>query len=492
MSNVLPIVIIVFVALFTAAQLRFALLLVIRPFLRPSAHAPVRSEKPMVAIQVATYREAPILSQLLDAIAKLEWPRERLQVQILDDSSGLDADKTKDIVDTFSKCGLRIDYLNRNTRAGFKAGALNYGLAAARDVALIAYFDADCRPRPNFLDELVPRLADPAAAAVQCRWEYPNALSSPLTALQAAAFEYLFHYEFEIRSRLDLPIYYLGSAAIWKREVLEKLGGWRETPFTAEDVDAGCRAAAHGWKVRYEPKVLADDDALEDPLVFRAQQRRWTKAVGQAGFDAIPSVVTAKSDVLAWAMDVTALLPHATIPITVITTILIALNVLTGTLASGCLLAALWIFLVLIIAPPAVLALNLAVRAFHPSDWLKRVGLMLLAGPAGTATMTSFLFGLADLFTRGQREFVATAKAGQTAMLRGDPRRWLFAFIGPIMFDVAVSTLFTASAAVAWHRSDMAPALATGFLGAVYSVSVVQSGLAFAAHWNRLKAQRSA
>ena len=190
-------------------------------------------------------------------------------MQVIDDSAGEDAAAAHDVVSQFSGRGVRIDYLNRGNRTGFKAGALNHGLTGARDAEFIAYFDADCRPRREFLSTLLPRFSDDSVAAVQARWEYPNAELTPLTMAQQAAFEYLFRYDYGLRAMLGTPVYYLGSAAVWRRKALEELGVWRTEPLTAEDVDMGYRARAAGWKVLYEPEALADNDAVEEMLAFR-------------------------------------------------------------------------------------------------------------------------------------------------------------------------------------------------------------------------------
>lgn len=448
------------IGLFVLTQFRFGVLgLTIRRVAKAAAPAP--ADLPMVAIQVATYREARVLPSLLRSIHALDWPMERLLVQILDDSAGPDAEATQVAIAENSKPGLKVDYLNRGGRAGYKAGALNFGIAAAREADVIAYFDADCRPRPLFLRRTIGALAQPDVAAVQARWEFPNALASPLTALQAAAFEYMFRYEYEARSRLGLPAYYLGSAAVWKRQVIESLGGWREQPLTAEDVDMGYRASAAGWRIVWEAEALADDDALEDLLAFRAQQRRWTRAVLQASFDAIPEVSRRNRTFLASVMEWSTIVPHATILLTLVLGILMSIN---AVFAHGDLveMPVRWLLTGLFFAPPAVVTLVLAMRSFHPEDWGDRTRLLLLAGPFAAATMTSFLFGVWDFLSRRKVEFVATPKAGQVAVLKGNPKLWLQAQLPPLVFDWLASIVFIAGtlcACLSRNWSEIAPIL---------------------------------
>jgi cellulose synthase/poly-beta-1,6-N-acetylglucosamine synthase-like glycosyltransferase len=485
---VLSAVIVVLVALYALAQLRFVIVCSLARFAQPSMPPSVDPllDFPTVAVQVAAYREAPALPGLLEAILQLDWPRDRYFVQIIDDSVGADARASREVVEQLSCHGVRIDYLNRGSRAGYKAGALNHGIAAARDVDLIAYFDADCRPRREFLTRLVPQFSDDRVAAVQARWEYPNGGVSPLTMVQQAAFEYLFRYEYGLRAWLESPVYYLGSAAIWRREAIEALGGWRTHPFTAEDVDMGCRARAAGWTVLYDPTALADDDAVEDILAFRAQQRRWAHAVSRAALDASRGFLHANWSWPAFLIDLTGLVPHATIVLTLVTTLLIALHVMLGGERTVVLNRAEWLFAALVAASPAVVALVLATRHYHPDRWLSRTALLMRAGFAGAATMTSFVFGLADLARQRRMEFVTTPKDGQVGVIADSRRRWVGMLYGPIAFDAAVAVFLVTATAIAVRRDAVNAAVPAILLGAAFAVSFVYSLVAVSRHRSRL------
>jgi cellulose synthase/poly-beta-1,6-N-acetylglucosamine synthase-like glycosyltransferase len=480
--------IIALVVVYVLALLRFVVVCVAAARLpEPARHRqPLPSPLPLVALQIATYREAPALPGLLEAILRLDWPRDRLIVQIVDDSSGEDAAASRAVAARFSASGVRVDYLNRGSRAGFKAGALNYALAAARDADLIAYFDADCRPRPAFLSCLVPRFGDDRVAAVQARWEYPNAELTPLTMIQQAAFEYLFRYEYGLRAALGSPVYYLGSAAVWRRQALEDLGGWRTHPFTAEDVDMGCRARAAGWQVLYEPAALADDDAVEEMLAFRAQQRRWAHAVTRAGLDARSGLLRAPWGWRALLLDVTAFLPHATIVLTLIVTLVLVAHLLVGAERSAAVNAAEWTFAAAVGASPAVLALVLAMRHFHAGRWRRQAALFLQGGFAAAATMTSFLFGLSDLGREGRLEFVATPKSGQVAVLGESRDRWLRRLYAPVAFDAAVTAFLSIGLVVAVARQAVNVAVPALLIGAAYGASCARSVAAIRRHRARL------
>ncbi len=432
--------------LFALCQLRFVVLMIASR--RPPPGPTGQIDPPLVAVQIATYREAATIPSLLEAIARLDWPRDRLMVQVLDDSPPDDAARIDAVVAEHAGRNLPVSCHRRGTREGFKAGALNYGLDIAAPADYIAYFDADCRPDPRFLRNVMPRFADPRVAAVQARWRYPNARASALTAIQAAAFEYLFAYDYPVRANLGLPAYYLGSAAVWRRSIPITLGGWRFKPFTAEDVDMGLRTGIAGWKIAYEPEALADDDAVEDILAFRAQQRRWAQAVLQAGLASVRSLPRSLRRPWSTLMDLTSLAPHALILLTPLLATCLAFWVLLKAPPAPALF---WAFSAMMAVSPATLALALAQRTLHPHDWLARVGLLLRAGPYAAATMSSFLFGFGDFLRPDRLEFVATPKAGRTGVIGGLRKTWLLAHIGPIFLDTGFALLFGAAAAAAFR-----------------------------------------
>ncbi|MER8766881.1 MULTISPECIES: glycosyltransferase family 2 protein [unclassified Mesorhizobium] len=455
-------------ALFVLAQLRF-LILMLLPRYNPELPPPLPTA-PLVAIQIATYRESAALPLVLKAISELDWPRQSMLVQILDDSPAIEAALTKAVVAQYANEGLPVSYHNRDSRLGFKAGALNLGLAIAAPAEFIAYFDADCRPTREFLRCATAMLSKSDVAAVQARWRYPNADASPLTALQAAAFEYLFRYEYEARGIAGLPVYYLGSSALWRREALVALGGWRFQPFTAEDVDMSNRAAAAGWQVLYHPQVLGEDDALEDVLAFRAQQRRWAQSVLRAGVDAAPGLARLRRGPLTRLLEWSSLAPHATIIVVLLLTVCLSGWTLAGYPPKPVLF---WTFSVLMIVSPATLALAAAQAAYHGSGAARRVALLLLAGPFAAATMTSFVFGVSDFLIKNRLEFVATPKAGQVGVIGGRHSAWLHAQIAPLALDVCLAGLFTTSFFVAvfsqiwsaiWPLALMAGAFASSGL----------------------------
>lgn len=458
-------------ALFLLCQIRFVILMGVSR--RTPEPPPPNSESPLVAVQIASYRESAVLSSLLEAVAKLDWPRDRLMVQVLDDSPADDATRINEIVAAHAARGLPVSCHRRGTREGFKAGALNHGLEIAGEAEFIAYFDADCRPDAQFLRRVMRHLADRNVAAVQARWRFPNALASPLTALQAAAFEYLFAYDYPVRAQLGLPAYYLGSAAVWRRAVPLSLGGWHFKPFTAEDVDMGLRAANAGWKIAYEAQVLAEDDAVEDVLAFRAQQRRWAQAVLRAGLTAVSSLPRSRQRPWSTLMDWTSFAPHALIPLTPLLTVCLASWVLWGIPAAS---GPFWGFTALMVISPATLALVLSQKTLHPQDWRQRVRRILAAGPFAAATMSSFLCGFRDFLRPEKLEFVATPKAKQTGVIGGQKKPWLRSHIGPMLLDGGFALYFGAAAAVAVHDGVISAILPLILMSVIFLSSAFLTG----------------
>jgi cellulose synthase/poly-beta-1,6-N-acetylglucosamine synthase-like glycosyltransferase len=456
----------VFGALYVLIQLRFLALLCL-PMSRPAPKPDAITNHPRVAIQIATFRENLALPSLLKAIAQLDWPKEALSVHILDDSPQPEAAETRATVAAFAAVGLPAHYHHRDNRDGFKAGALNLGLTIGTPAEFIAYFDADCRPDPDFLTKTMPHLDEQRVAAVQSMWRYPNATQSPLTMIQAAAFEYLFAYDFPVRARLGLPAYYLGSAAVWRRAVLQDLGGWRHVPFTAEDVDMGLRASNAGWHIAYEPRPLAEDDAVEGLLAFRAQQRRWAQAVLQAGLSAAPDMPRRFGrKTLVRLMDWTSFFPHALIPLTVILVVVLAIWVLLAPPAPGLF----WTFSALVLISPATVAIARAQARLHPQTWVRRARLLLFAGPYVAASMTSFLFGFKDLLNAHSLEFVATPKAGQTGVLGGRRQTWLKAHQAPVLLDTAFAVFFLGAGLYALGSGIFSALWPLGLMGANFAI----------------------
>jgi len=243
------------------------------------------AELPSVTVQLPIYNEMYVVERLLRAVTQLNYPRDRLEIQVLDDSTDETSEICRRLVEHYRAEGHNIVYLRRGERTGFKAGALAYGLRFARG-EFIAIFDADFIPRPDCLRAMIHYFTDPQVGMVQMRWSYINADYNLLTRLQQIMLDGHFVVEQTARSRSGSFFNFNGTAGMWRRAAIEWSGGWQHDTL-AEDTDLSYRAQLFGWKFVY---LLDEDVPSELPVdmnSFKVQQRRWAKGVLQVGFKLI-------------------------------------------------------------------------------------------------------------------------------------------------------------------------------------------------------------
>ncbi len=231
---------------------------------------------PTVLVQLPVYNERAVILRLIDAVAALDYPRERLRIQVLDDST----DDTSDLIAARVKLhagdGLNIAHVRRDQRIGYKAGALSYGLEQD-DADLVAIFDADFVPPPDFLRSVIPHFhADPRLGMVQTRWGHLNASENLLTRAQALSLDGHFIVEQTARSRGGLLLNFSGSAGVWRTACIRDAGGWSAETL-AEDLDLSYRAQLRGWRFLYLPEVEVRAEIPPQFAAYRQQQARWAK-----------------------------------------------------------------------------------------------------------------------------------------------------------------------------------------------------------------------
>lgn len=261
----------------TFAFTQLALTLRRRRVLRAPREAPTPLDDaalPFVTVQLPIYNELHVAPRLLECIAALDYPRERLEIHVLDDST----DETRALIDAcvarLRAEGTPIEVLRRAERSGFKAGALRDAMARARG-EFIAIFDADFLPRTDFLRVLLPYFAA-GVAVVQARWGYLDERASLLTRIQAFFLDVHFTAEQTARTATGCFANFNGTAGIWRRRAIDDAGGWRADTLT-EDVDLSYRAQLRGWTIRYLEQYLAPSELPVDASGFRSQQFRWMK-----------------------------------------------------------------------------------------------------------------------------------------------------------------------------------------------------------------------
>ncbi|PPK97070.1 cellulose synthase/poly-beta-1,6-N-acetylglucosamine synthase-like glycosyltransferase [Nonlabens xylanidelens] len=232
-------------------------------------------EVPYVTIQLPVFNEAYVMDRLLDNIALIEYPREKLEIQVLDDSTDETVETTAAHVNRLAATGLDIVHITRTDRSGFKAGALKEGLAIAKG-DLIAIFDADFLPDADWLYKTIPYFKDPEIGVVQTRWAHLNRNYSILTQIQAFALDAHFTLEQVGRNSKGHFINFNGTAGVWRKETIYDAGNWEGDTLT-EDLDLSYRAQLKNWKFKYLEHVTTP---AELPIVIsaaRSQQFRWNK-----------------------------------------------------------------------------------------------------------------------------------------------------------------------------------------------------------------------
>jgi len=248
------------------------------------------AELPAVTVQLPLYNEMYVVERLLDAVASIRYPRDRFQIQVLDDST----DETRDICQrkiaelAARNPDLDIEYVHRRDRTGFKAGALENGLGTAKG-ELVLIFDADFVPNPDILERTVHHFLDPKVAVVQCRWEHINRDFSALTEAQALMLNGHFVMEHAGRNRSGRFFNFNGTAGLWRRAAIVDAGGWHHDTLT-EDMDLSYRAQLRGWRFVYLPEIAAPAELPVEMSAFKAQQFRWAKGSIQVARKMLPHI----------------------------------------------------------------------------------------------------------------------------------------------------------------------------------------------------------
>jgi cellulose synthase/poly-beta-1,6-N-acetylglucosamine synthase-like glycosyltransferase len=269
----------VLVALYGANALLLAALY-LRRRRQPASPALDPETWPMVTVQLPIYNELYVVERLIDAVARLDYPRDRLQVQVLDDSTDETTRLAEACVARHRARGLKIELVHRQNRSGFKAGALANGLQTAQG-ELIAVFDADFVPPSDFMKQTVPHLAaSPRLGFVQTRWGYLNAGYSAMTRAQTLALDGHFVVEHMGRNRNGLLVNFNGTAGVWRRAAIVDAGGWQSDTLT-EDVDLSFRAQLAGWQALYLPEVETPAELPPQMAAFKRQQARWATGAAQ-------------------------------------------------------------------------------------------------------------------------------------------------------------------------------------------------------------------
>ena len=257
---------------------------------RPMAPLPALDPDalPRVTVQLPVYNEPQVVERLIDAAAALEYPSDRLEIQLLDDSADGTTDLAAAAVTRHRARGIDVVHVRRAERIGYKAGALAHGLGLARG-EFVAVFDADFVPAPDFLLRMLPHFADPGVGMVQARWGHLNRGRSLLTAAQAVMLDAHFLLEHAVRMSRGLFFNFNGTAGLWRRRCIEEAGGWSHDTLT-EDMDLSYRAQLAGWRFVFDRTVVVPAELPSDMQAFKSQQHRWAKGSIQTARKLLPAV----------------------------------------------------------------------------------------------------------------------------------------------------------------------------------------------------------
>jgi cellulose synthase/poly-beta-1,6-N-acetylglucosamine synthase-like glycosyltransferase len=262
-----------------------------RKFVPQPAGQYSEADLPHITVQLPLFNELYVVDRLLKAVTAIDYPREKLEIQVLDDSTDETVKVAEAVVAKYAAEGFDIHYIHRADRTGFKAGALENGNKFAKG-ELLAIFDADFVPKPDCLRKLVDFFTDPLVGCAQMRWSHINGDYNLLTRLQTIMLDGHFVVEQTTRNRTGGFFNFNGTAGIWRRHAIEMSGGWQHDTLT-EDTDLSFRAQLMGWKFVY---LLDEESPAEIPVeinAFKAQQRRWAKGVMQVGLKLYPRIWTA-------------------------------------------------------------------------------------------------------------------------------------------------------------------------------------------------------
>jgi len=378
---------------------------------------PPRSELcallPRVTVQLPVFNERFVVERLLAAVAKLDYPRELLDVQVLDDS----VDDTRSVVAlkvaALQAQGLTVRHVTRPRRDGYKAGALANGLASARG-SFILILDADFVPQPSLIRELLVPMSDPRVGMVQARWGHLNRDANALTRAQALLLDAHFLLETAARSRAACFFNFHGTAGLWRRSAIEQSGGWSDDTLT-EDLDLSYRAQLAGWKFVYLDDVVVPAELPSSLAAFRQQQARWAQGTIATARKLLPTILSARLSSLQKAEAIIHLTCHSIYPATLMVAVLgLPVMLLRRNTELQPLLWLDLLFALAVIVPTRIFYRRAARQAGTSPPGVRQMPFLMLTGIALSLSNTRAVF--AGLLRR-ERVFERTPKAGSHALV---------------------------------------------------------------------------
>jgi cellulose synthase/poly-beta-1,6-N-acetylglucosamine synthase-like glycosyltransferase len=373
---------------------------------------------PRVTIQLPIFNERYVVERLLEETAKIDYPRELLQIQVLDDSTDDTDPFTRSLVEDYRDAGLPIEYIHRASRYGFKAGALENGLKTATG-EVIAIFDADFVPPSDFLHRTVHFFAEPKVGMVQTRWGYLNRHQSVLTEVQAMLLDGHFVLEHVARAGGGLFFNFNGTAGILRKSMIEDAGGWQHDTLT-EDSDLSYRAQLKGWKFMYVPSIECLSELPVETYGFQVQQSRWAKGLTQVAKKLLVKVLKADLPFRVKAEAFFHLTPNISYPLMIVVSLMM-LPVMIVRYYMG------WLEM-LLIDLPLIIASFWSISAFYlmahrelfPKTWKRAFVFLPALMAAGVALTIINSRAVFEALIGYKTEFARTAKYGQQGLKSRD------------------------------------------------------------------------
>ena len=363
---------------------------------------------PSVTIQLPLFNERFVVERLLEEVVKVDYPRELLQIQVLDDSTVETHPYTERLCNEYTAAGYPIEYKHRHNRHGYKAGALQEGLKTATG-ELIAIFDADFIPPTDFLRRTVDFFTDSNVGVVQTRWSYINKEFNILTQVEAMLLDGHFVLEHGARCGSGLFFNFNGTAGVLRREMIDDAGGWQHETLT-EDSDLSYRAQLKGWRFVYLPALDCPSELPVETYGFQVQQARWAKGLTQVAKKLLPRILKAK---LPWRVKAEAfmhLTPNISYPLMIVVSMLM-LPVMIVRFYMG-------VFQMVLIDFPLIIASFWSISAFYlyaqrelyPKTWWKSIAFLPMLMAAGVALTVSNSKGVIEALLGIQSSFARTPK----------------------------------------------------------------------------------
>jgi cellulose synthase/poly-beta-1,6-N-acetylglucosamine synthase-like glycosyltransferase len=371
--------------------------------------APRKLERlPRVTIQLPLYNERFVVDRLLEGVSKINYPRDLLQVQVLDDSTDETHPYTERLCNEYAAAGLPIEYRHRKNRRGYKAGALQEGLETATG-ELIAIFDADFVPPSEFLTRTVHFFSDPEVGVVQTRWSYLNKEFNILTQVEAMLLDGHFVLEHGARCGSGLFFNFNGTAGVLRRKMIDEAGGWQHETLT-EDSDLSYRAQLKGWRFVYVPALDCPSELPVETYGFQVQQARWAKGLTQVALKLLPRIFKADLPLRVKIEAFMHLTPNISYPLMLAVSMLM-LPVMIVRFYMG-------VFQMVLIDLPLIIASFWSISAFYlyaqrelyPKSWWKSIAFLPMLMGAGVALTVSNSKGVIEALCGIQTAFARTAK----------------------------------------------------------------------------------